>query len=63
MKRFLIINLEYEVGVSGSGITSLNAQIFAKSSKKEFENRTPRSTQREVREDFSFFCVVGLWCV
>ena len=42
------------MGVSASGITSLNAQIFTKSSKKEFENRTPRST-REVRKDFSFF--------
>lgn len=30
------------VGVSGSGKTSLNPQIFVKSSKKEFENRTPK---------------------
>ena len=48
-QHFLIINFQNGVGVSGSGIMYLNAQIFAKSSKKEFENRTPRSTENPRR--------------
>ena len=28
---------------------------------KLFENRTPRSTEREVRKNFSFFCVCWAW--
>ena len=42
-----------------SGMVYRSAQIFAKSSKNGFENRTPRST-REVRENFSFFVPYSL---
>jgi hypothetical protein len=46
--------------VAGSGITFLNAQIFAKSSKKEFENRTPRSTKEKFERTSLFFVLVEL---
>lgn len=43
------------MGVSGSGMIDFNSQIFAKSSKKEFENRTPKGEIGFAKTRYSHF--------